>query len=668
MDGSNAPGPAAPKDGQATDRAAKDLKAKEAAAADLAPEELVSVEERVRILTGPAFPATSATLPAPVPIAPPDPLVGQTVDRYEIVRCIGRGAMGAVYEVRHSTLGKRRAMKLIHPELAQVPEFLSRFAQEARACSVLDHPNCIRVSDFGRTGIGQFFLVMEFVEGQSLTARLAEGVVELDEALEITRQILSGLAHAHAAGIVHRDIKPDNIMLTRGEDGRLLVKILDFGIAKMPVQAGGQLTQAGVIFGTPEYMAPEQVMTTQVDERADLYAVGTILWAMLVGREPFSAGGQVELLNLKLSKTAPVLQVMEPDRFPETLSRFLTRALEREPSARFASAEQMAETLELLDLVPGRKRTKQRNVVWRATTRAIGRFFFLFVRIWRWTRTQLGAWYDCDDDLTRLPSWSLRFKLLTSTRRGRGILLALIAIMAVAAVPILRPHVGGEREVSGWGGRITASLEKRLMMVRLFLGKNACREAAIDLKNLLREQPKLPVGHYLLGGAEFCRKRPIEGLAAYDRAIARRPEYSKDARIFEDVEALMQKGTAAERKAALAFANHHFELVGLRWLIKAASEDPMLPVRHAAIELVRRRGVAPNIEWVKSLSLDLAQLPTCAERKAVVEQLRKLGDTRAIPALVAAQEAEEGARNACARVGIKRALKLLRKKAKAENR
>ncbi|MBW2734091.1 MAG: protein kinase, partial [Deltaproteobacteria bacterium] len=606
--------------------------------------------------TGPLAPEFLEDLPQE------DPLIGKTLDRYEIIRRVGEGAMGAVYEVRHRGLNKHLAMKIIHAELARVPEFMARFAQEARACSVLDHPNCIQVTDFGRASSGQLYLVMEFVEGESLTSRLENHLLTLDETLDITRQILSGLAHAHAAGIVHRDIKPDNIMLASGKDGQAVVKILDFGIAKMPVQSGGKLTKAGVIFGTPEFMAPEQVMTTQVDGRADLYAVGAILWLMLMRKEPFSADGEVELLNLKLTQAAPVLQDVAPDQFPETLSRFLVRALEREPSARFVSAQEMAETLELLDLIPGRRHAREQSPAWRSTKRFMGRFFGSLRRSWRWIRSQLQAWYDCDDDLTHLPSWALRMKLLRSTRRGRGILSGFFALLlAIAAVTTLS-ITSGEEEVAGWGGRITASMEKRLLRVRMFLSKGACREAALDLKNLLQEQPKLPVGHYLLGGAEVCRGRNKAGLEAYTRAIALQPTYHKDARIFEDVETLLEKGTPEERKATLLFANQHLDLAGLRLVIKAASNQSTLSVRHAAVKLVKERGIGPNIDWVTSLSWDLEQLPRCGARRAVVSRLRKLGDPRAIPALIKALREDGGKKNACASAQIKRALKELRAK------
>ena len=600
---------------------------------------------RLRGLTGPLLLEGSP---------PRDPLVGSTLDRYEVLRRIGEGAMGAVYEVRHRGLGRRLAMKVIHGELAQVPEFTARFAQEARACSVLNHPNCIQVSDFGRASTGQLFLVMEFVSGRPLNELLRFEPLPMAMALEICRQVLSGLAHAHALGIVHRDIKLDNVMLLDGDKERPLCKILDFGVAKVPMQSGGRLTQAGVIFGTPEYMAPEQVMTTQVDERADLYAVGVLLWCMLVGRAPLEAEGHVELLNLKLTMPAPRLGTAYPGRFPDALSGFLAKALEREPSARFSSAGQMLDALDVLDLVPGRSLSREvRSPAWRAAKKAATWPFGYLRRALRWAGSHLQAWYHCDDDLTHMPSWSLRMRLLRSTRRGHGIVLA--ALVLSGALALLLGRGARPSDSIGWSAEFSTSLEKRLLQVRLFLAKGACREAAIDLKNLLQHQPRLVPAHYLLGAAELCRGHYQLAFRAYSLAIEHQPSYRSDARIVEDTEAALKPGVPpAARLAALAFADEQLGTKGLKILLEAAASHPDGALRAAAIARVKRRGIGPNIDWVKSLSLDLDQASSCRARAALAERLRKLADRRALPAL---RRARQGA--GCARRQIDRGIREL---------
>src|SRR5438270_10316765 len=188
-------------------------------------------------------------------------------DRYRVLAPLGRGGMGAVYRVEHVMLKKELALKFLHAELGRLEEVARRFEREASACARLDHPNIIAVTDFGRTADGMLFLVMELLQGQSLTELIRPGGVgrplPVERALHLERQILRALEHAHSSGIVHRDLKPDNVMVIARDGERDIVKLLDFGIAKMtaPDESGppGQaLTQAGVVFGTPEYLSPEQ--------------------------------------------------------------------------------------------------------------------------------------------------------------------------------------------------------------------------------------------------------------------------------------------------------------------------------------------------------------------------------------------------------------------------
>jgi serine/threonine protein kinase len=228
-----------------------------------------------------------------------DPLIGAVVgERYRIVSRIGVGGMGAVYRAEHTMMRRDLAIKVLLTELGGREEFARRFEREAESASRLAHPNIITVTDFGRTPDGLPFLAMEFLAGDSLTSAIKQGPLSRERALGIIRQILRALDHAHAAGIVHRDLKPDNIMLVERDGQRDVVKILDFGIAKVTQPASGHeaLTQAGVIFGTPEYLSPEQALGESVDARADLYAAGVILFEMLAGRRPFESEDKVRII------------------------------------------------------------------------------------------------------------------------------------------------------------------------------------------------------------------------------------------------------------------------------------------------------------------------------------------------------------------------------------
>jgi serine/threonine-protein kinase len=225
----------------------------------------------------------------------PASLVGVTLSaRYLIEKLIGEGGMGAVYQAQHTHMRKRVAVKVLHPEMSRMSEVVARFEREAMAAAHIDHPNVAAATDFGKLEDGSFFLVLEYVEGKSLREAIAEGRLELGRVLHITRQIASALGRAHALGIVHRDLKPENVMLVTREGDSDFVKVLDFGIAKVPVGTIGEskvpgqaLTQLGMVYGTPEYMAPEQALGQDVDQRADLYALGVIAFEMLTGNRPF---------------------------------------------------------------------------------------------------------------------------------------------------------------------------------------------------------------------------------------------------------------------------------------------------------------------------------------------------------------------------------------------
>ena len=246
-----------------------------------------------------------------------DPFIGTIVgERYRIVSRIGVGGMGAVYRAEHTMMRRDLAIKVLLPELSGKEEFARRFEREAESASRLDHPNIITTTDFGRTGDGSLFLAMEFLAGTSLGAAIAAGPMRIERALAIERQILRGLDHAHAAGVVHRDLKPENIMLVERDGQRDVVKILDFGIAKVTEpQSGGQaLTQAGVIFGTPEYLSPEQALGEAVDARADIYAAGVILYEMLAGRRPFESEDKVKIISMHLAHAPAAGPRREPRR------------------------------------------------------------------------------------------------------------------------------------------------------------------------------------------------------------------------------------------------------------------------------------------------------------------------------------------------------------------
>jgi serine/threonine-protein kinase len=283
----------------------------------------------------------------------PDPLIGTTLaGRYRIEARIGTGGMGTVYRAEQVGLWRRVALKVLKRELVVERETVARFHREAKAMSMLLHPNTVRVFDFGEDpATGYLFLAMELLEGELLTARLErEGVLDVLDAIGITQQILRSLAEAHSKGIVHRDLKPDNIYLARIEGAAAaVVKVLDFGIAKVFRDEGTidpLETQAGTVFGTPRYMSPEQAQGKQLGPPSDLYTVGVLLYQLLTGRPPFVDDDAVVVMAKHIREKADPPRKAAPDRpIPASLERVVLRAMEKNPADRYASAEEFERAL-----------------------------------------------------------------------------------------------------------------------------------------------------------------------------------------------------------------------------------------------------------------------------------------------------------------------------------
>jgi serine/threonine-protein kinase len=296
---------------------------------------------------------------ATTPPAEPATLVGQTIGgRYRIERLLGEGGMGAVFEAEHTLMHKRVAVKVLHAEMSLMSEVVARFEREAMAAAHIEHPNVATATDFGKLDDGSFFLVLEFVEGQSLREAIKKGPFPAPRAVRIARQIASALSRAHGLGIVHRDLKPENVMLVARDGDEDFVKVLDFGIAKVPVgdiapksSAGEKaLTQAGMIYGTPEYMPPEQALGEAVDRRADLYSLGVMLFEMLAGKRPFDDESKVKLLGMHI--TAPVPPLPAEVQAPPDLEALIQKLLAKDPKDRLQEAREAIEAFDQLVTPP----------------------------------------------------------------------------------------------------------------------------------------------------------------------------------------------------------------------------------------------------------------------------------------------------------------------------
>ena len=292
-----------------------------------------------------------------------DPLLGTVLgESYELVRVIGEGGMGRVYEARHQRLsGKKFAIKLLHADLARQSEVVGRFLREAEATSVLSHPNIVGVVDVNRAPDGLPYIVAELLEGTSL-ADYFERVQKLPvpEAVNIARQLCAALGAAHERDIVHRDIKPENVFLVE-QGGRRVVKVLDFGISRIG-EGAASLTKTGIVMGTPAYMPPEQARGARVDHRADIYAVGAILYEAVTGKPPFEGTDMMATLSQVLAQE-PVRPCTLNAALPPELEMTIQRAMAKNPDERHATTLELDAELAAFEgvrqSVPGSATTEQ---------------------------------------------------------------------------------------------------------------------------------------------------------------------------------------------------------------------------------------------------------------------------------------------------------------------
>lgn len=279
-----------------------------------------------------------------------DELVGQMLtERYRIDERISEGGMGTVYRATHVLMDKRVAIKVLHPSLAADDKIVARFSREARAASRISHPHALNVTDFGESESGVVFLVMEFLDGRTLKEVIqADGPLPLSRVAGIIEQVSGALDAAHGEGVVHRDLKSDNIMLVEASNGSDWAKVLDFGIAKIKEPVGVTdpgLTAPNLIIGTPHYMSPEQCsQASEIDSRSDIYSLGIIIYEMLTGHVPFTGDSPTAIMMKHLQEPPPSV-MEERDDLPPQVGMVITSAMAKRPEDRFQSAGEMSKAL-----------------------------------------------------------------------------------------------------------------------------------------------------------------------------------------------------------------------------------------------------------------------------------------------------------------------------------
>jgi eukaryotic-like serine/threonine-protein kinase len=267
--------------------------------------------------------------------------------KYRVDKVVGRGGMGVVLAARHLTLDETVAIKVLRATMMGVPGMVARFIREARASSKIKSEHVVRVTDVDTLKDGVPYMIMEYLEGTDLLAELRArpGGMPIEETVGYVLEACAGIAEAHAVGIVHRDLKPGNLFLARRRDGRVVVKVLDFGISKVEAPDKDDTTRTGQLLGSPKYMSPEQMLSAHdVDGRADIWALGAILYQLLTGRQPFVAATTPQICALVLNASPTPPTTIRPD-LPRELEAIVLRCLEKEPAARFPDVTELAAAL-----------------------------------------------------------------------------------------------------------------------------------------------------------------------------------------------------------------------------------------------------------------------------------------------------------------------------------
>lgn len=281
----------------------------------------------------------------------PDPLIGSSfAERYEIISVIGSGGMGTVYLGKHVLMKRLVAIKVLHPYLVSKPRSLQRFQQEAQAASHLNHPNIVGIHDFGITPEGQHYLIMDYLPGTSLADEIGtHGYLTVERAVPIFLQVCEGMEHAHHKGVLHRDLKPGNILLLNDDCHKDAVQIVDFGIAKLLPESGeeGQyLTQTGEVFGSPLYMSPEQCLANELDHRSDIYTFGCVMYETLTGKPPIVGANSLHTMHMHINEAPPPMNATNPHAVvPQELESIVLKALSKDRNLRYPSMAAVGDAL-----------------------------------------------------------------------------------------------------------------------------------------------------------------------------------------------------------------------------------------------------------------------------------------------------------------------------------
>ena len=589
-------------------------------------------------------------------------LIGKVIaQRYKIKALIGLGGMGAVYQAEHALIGQPVAIKVLHKEFAHHPEGVARFQREARAAATINHLNICAPTDFGRLADGSLFLVMEFLRGQTLAREIElGGGLPTRRVVDITRQLCNVLSKAHAEGIVHRDLKPENIILLEWEGEGDFIKVLDFGLASMHrhepngVETAA-LTRVGIPFGTPAYMPPEQVEGQPVDGRADLYALGAMMFEMLTGKRPFESKSIPEILTMHLREPPPSLLAVAPEAgISPQMEALVHKLMAKKPEDRYADADELYKALMATPEAAGFESQRPGRTL-PVDARALAPTLGVEDSMFRSSHGQkIGAAFDA------LPT---TYKIgMLSVMAGVILAVMVVLILAVSTDPDDPIEGGGPPSamvLEGARGQGQPEGVRQIMEDSLLKSRETFLETYPALRPLLQEEEAAAADPEQ---AEQARAM-LEETLAEDKAIAKNPHFHYYRGVVwekEDKdEALAAYLTASELDERYAFSP---EVTG-RLMDAVASKDDEISARATALLMQpnlkvrgttllgematryrRKNGRKAAYQWLQAHPEMMEMLPAwrkndmalrhasgCAEHAEAIKRMVKSKDPGSIP-------------------------------------
>lgn len=542
-------------------------------------------------------------------------LVGSVVaDRYRVQDRLGSGTMGAVYRAEHIHMKKTVALKVLHPNHTRDPEVVERFQREAQAAANIEHPNICAATDFGRIEQNFYYLVMEYLEGRTLIDVIKSGEhFGPLRALHIGIQMLSALERAHELGVVHRDLKPENVILIEREGDRDFVKITDFGVAQVRLfKDAARLTQAGVVYGSPLYMSPQQAGGKEIDHRADLYSVGVMLYELLTGKLPFYAKSLMVVLNMHIADPPPPFGVANPQaEIPREIEYVVMRLLAKDPADRYQSAAEARGDLEKIrdELLTPRRRenlgvpddnddSRRRRV----TTGVLVVFAVLFA-IWGVVLVGKALMGDGDDAIA-----------ITSRDTSPE--------MTFEPQSVVRT----EEQRRKFEARPDVARAVQLM-------QDDAESALGAFGNIAATNADNPHARFLLGRSHFVAGNWRTAFEEYGRTIEIAPDYASDSALQDDVLSRLEEPNDDEARPAEELIKNHLGAAANARLAELAEHHNVRKIRRRALRILSESGQFKSLPAWNQNTIRLRHAVGCEENLEWVQKIAALGDPRALGAL-----------------------------------